>query len=202
MSKIDLIPLDIETTGLDFGKDFILEIAFGAAELSGKWLVEPNSFFVEAPANFVIERIRERPVVAEMHQKNGLFADWSFGTRFDIDRIAERFQNVVRRLRSGGYDDIRIAGCSTHFDRRFIEAQQGQRIFFEGVSHRIHDLTPIKTFAKNNGLKPEMLETENVGGVTLTEHRALDDIERDMAQLKMLNRVASFHNFEGTKSDA
>ncbi len=166
-----LVWIDLEMTGLDPGRDVILEIAT---------LVTDNALAVvaEGPA-FVIHREPEVleamiPIVKEMHAKNGL-----------VERVLEsqvgpaqaeleslRFVQQWCKERSSP-----LCGNSVWMDRLFLNRQMPTLDRF--LHHRCIDVSTLKELARR--WRPEIAGTAPLKPDT---HRALDDIRASLAELK------------------
>lgn len=173
---------DIETTGLDYDQDLILEMAWQITDYAGAPLTEINSSITidygdEAMMRMVLERYRKAaPFVKEMHSKNGLWNEVFFDendTRSDLFHAIDDMLIAVDEVR--GDAEVRLAGSSVGFDKRFLETAFGGEL---SISHRVHDLSTLRPLFQWQGIDLSDLTPEHEDST----HRAADDIRRDVAQ--------------------
>ena len=180
---IKLLWTDIETTGVDYDNDYILEMAWQVTNYLGDPLTEAQTHITVELEKTQLEEVLERyleasPYVKEMHQKNGLWNEVFFGPN-DSSNRRRGFYEVLDLMHDDidstrGESEVRLAGSSVGFDKRFIETANGGEL---PISHRVHDLSTFRPFLKWQGFNlDDLAEPQKV------EHRALDDIARDIAQ--------------------
>lgn len=173
---------DIETTGLDYEQDLILEMAWQLTDYAGTPLTEITSSITidysdEAMMRMLLERYRKAaPYVKDMHSKNGLWNEVFFvesDTRSDFFNAIDDMLIAVDEVREDA--EVRLAGSSIGFDKRFLETAFGGEL---PISHRVHDLSTLRPFIQWQGIDLDDL-TPELGDST---HRAAADIQRDIAQ--------------------
>lgn len=173
---------DIETTGLDYDQDLILEMAWQLTDYAGTPLTEITSSITvdysdEAMMRMVLERYRKAaPYVKDMHSKNGLWNEVLFvesDTRSDLFHAIDDMLIAVDEVREDA--EVRLAGSSIGFDKRFLETAFGGEL---SISHRVHDLSTLRPLFKWQGVDLDDLTLDLEDGT----HRAAADIRRDVAQ--------------------
>jgi oligoribonuclease len=141
--NLNLIWLDLETTGLDPQEDSILEIyaTTTAGDLkSGRELCDRVLFFPRVGAR------RSHSVVQEMHEKGGL---WDECNR-SIWTVARAEREITDQLDPG--KRYILAGNSVHFDLAFVRVLMPQ--FAKLLSHRVFDVAAIRMFCEALGMPP------------------------------------------------
>jgi oligoribonuclease len=164
--------VDIETTGLDFKKDKILEVAF---------VITNDDLEPIAMTTHLIKTKKRHlrnldPYVQEMHTKSGLLTDL-YRTQTTLAEVEEHLiawldeHEVPKRLP--------ICGSSVHFDRRFLERDMPK--LMKRFGYRNIDVSTIGELTKrwNGDAYSEWSKTRPE-----TAHRALDDILGSIEQLK------------------
>lgn len=187
-----LLWTDIETTGLDYNHDLILEMAWQITDYAGVPATEPESMLTIASNDEeriikVLERYREAdPYVQQMHLSNGLWNEVVFDvptgrhSRDRLDIVIERMIDAVDDAREVSETEVRFAGSSVGFDKRFIEIAYGAEL--PGISHRVHDLSTIKPLLLWHGIDINNYTAD----WDTNSHRALRDVERDVHQWQQL----------------
>ena len=157
-----LLWLDIETTGLSEHEDLLLEV--------GLVLTDDNLHVVASKSVVVgyngIRDLMTSEFVIKMHEANGLLdaVDRSPTTALHAEQILLEW--VERHKATGLY----MAGSGVHFDRCWLTRWMPTlvRVFH----YRNFDLTTLRYF----------FDEEK----TTTQHRALDDLEQNVADLRRL----------------
>jgi len=176
----------IETTGLDYDQHLILELAWQITDYAGTPLTEVTSTITidygdEAMMRMALERYRKAaPYVKEMHLKNGLWNEVLFvenDTRSDLFHAIDDMLIAVDEVREDA--EVRLAGSSVGFDKRFLETAFGGEL---PISHRVHDLSTLRPFFQWQGIDLAELVLDHEDGT----HRAAADIRRDVAQWSSL----------------
>lgn len=171
--KMYFLWCDLETTGLKWNSDDILEAAFTLT--TSKMLPLWNEDFVF----FHNSSIRD-PVVREMHTKNGLLEE----CRKSSDGVDFANAYLRRRLNSSfdegvGSVELILAGSTVHFDRRFIDRYMPG--LSELLNHRHLDVSVFKTTAR--ALWPEYSDPVE------SAHRARPDVEQSMSLFRRWSEV-------------
>ena len=175
--------LDLETTGLDAKDDYILEVAW---QLTANDLVAVDDMYthvIDVPP-VVWSLIPQVPEVYQMHETSGLLADLERAD--NLMRIEDVEDRILAQLE--GIDElIMLGGFSVHFDLGFIREKMPR--LANKLSHRIYDVTTLKTFFKSLSVAPSI---ENLG-----KHRAhFDTIEAMEIARQFRNFVSD--NIEAT----
>lgn len=155
---IDLLWLDLETTGLDPQHDSILEIAVARAPIND-------------PFNYVqlLNRVAKHSgywlsdFIRDMHTKNGLLKECRTGdSLLDIEEVLLDFIPMLPKN-----DRPVLAGSSIHFDQAFIKFHMPE--LYSRLSHRLYDVSSVRLFA-------ESLGAPDFRGEGDSTHRAMSDI--------------------------
>lgn len=161
----NLIWVDLETTGLDERRGYILELAVVVTDgelnelESWDWVVTPP----EGWRSFL------HPEAAEMHFRNGLMLEVD-KAYLDIDQVGQLLTTILEPYRGPP-----AAGSSVHCDRRWIAEK------LPAVDDMFHyrnvDVSSVKELVRR--WYPEL-------GVppALKRHRALDDILDSIDELR------------------
>jgi len=160
-----LLWADCETTGLDPTTASLLEIALVATDENLE--VEDKISLVLAYQGFP-----ESNKVRKMHTENGLFAECNLSqfTTEDVD------EELTAWVMEDGYVNRPLAGTNPEFDRRFLNQHLPH---LAGVFHyRNFDLNSLRFFFGITGQNK-----------TRPRHRALSDLERDIAFVKEMRRL-------------
>ncbi len=165
---MDLVFIDLETTGLNPNKDQILEIA--AVRVDAQ--LNPVSGFhsLVRPADELMPASFD-PFVIEMHSKNGLF--------MELGAMSPNFAAACEAFRAwlGAVPkaSITLAGDSVHFDLGFLKTWMPH--VSEAFSHRLLDVSAFRVAREFCGLPA----CEIVGSQT---HRAKDDVMCSIAKAR------------------
>lgn len=183
LPKIIFLWLDLETTGLLYEEDVILEMAYQFTDYLGEPLTNVTSTLtVNYTDDELMTKVYDKyrsgnDYVRKMHLSNSLWSDILFQPdvpRADFYTALEELHEALDMVRSPGYE-IRFAGSSVGFDKRFVETVYGSEL---PISHRVHDLSTMRPFFKWQGIDMDEFTKHLTDGT----HRAGADIERDIAQ--------------------
>ena len=167
---MQLVWIDLETSGLRPDQDVVLEIAVSLADLSSPFDARPayHAVLYARPAKTL------DPKVLEMHTKNGLFAECAGpGARSDFDRIEEELLALVPDVDDPNEKPV-LAGSSVHFDHEFLKDEFPK--FAARLSHRHYDVSAVKLFCRSLGM-PKLPRAE--------AHRAKDDVLESIAHARL-----------------
>ncbi len=157
-----LLWVDTETTGLDPHRDVLIEVALIATNSP---LEEQGriSRVIHVPADYPLSDF-----IARMHTANGLVAACRAST-YTLQGVDEELSEWVR---TRFYANRPIAGSNPQFDRGFLKVHLPRLAAL--FHYRSFDVNTLAMFFGQG--KPE----------TKTAHRAMDDIERDLALTREL----------------
>ena len=167
MKKAKLLWIDLEMTGLEPAKDRILEVAAIATDMR---LEEIDRF--EAVVKVDDNLIKER-MVGEFWDKNAKASDGLIEQNKDGEPEKDVEKALIDFLDKNFGKEIYLAGNSIHQDRKFIEREMPD--FNKRLHYRMLDVSAWKIYFEN-ALNKKFVKPEN--------HRALDDIEGSIEELK------------------
>ena len=167
MKRAKLLWIDLEMTGLDPEKDRILEVAAIATDMK---LDEIARF--TAVVKVSTELMKER-MVGEFWEKNAKSRDALIAQNKSGKPIAEVEKELLQFLDDNFGKEVYLAGNSIHQDRKFIEREMPE--LNRRLHYRMLDVSAWKIYFEN-ALNKKFTKPEN--------HRALDDIEGSIGELK------------------
>lgn len=164
--------IDIETTGLDPDKDYLLEVGLIITDdklnevVRGACIVETWS----------VETLMEssNQFVRDMHMDSGLWGAMGEGGGISKPRIEERLVSLIEKY--GGDEKHPLCGNSVHFDRAWLKVHMPK--LEAAVHYRNFDVSTIKELHKRFGPAPCLpFECHK-------EHRVLGDLDNSIAELR------------------
>lgn len=178
MGKATLLWIDLEMTGLVPGRDKILEVAAIATDWQFNKIAEMTAV-VKVDAELMKERM-----VGEFWEKNSesrdaLIAQNETGAAvFEVEEqilkfIDENFAEESIKDDPKGKGKIILAGNSIHQDRKFIDIEMPK--LAKRLHYRMLDVSAWKVYFEG-ALNKKFIKRE--------AHRALDDIEGSMEEMK------------------
>lgn len=171
--------IDVETTGLDYDADFLLEVACIITDEQGKVLSEPFHkvvYYTEPMVKILRERSVE--VVQEMHDKTGLWDRLPLG-----DSLFVIEDGLLDLLKSHSTEpgQLQIGGNSLELDKMFL--RKTMRSVYDWLHYRTTDVSVIQQFMERAGYKIHRVDN-------FDEHNALSDIKVAVAYYRsMLDQV-------------
>jgi len=167
MAKAKLLWIDLEMTGLDPFEDKILEVAAIATNMSLKEIARYEAV-VKVPEKLMKERM-----VGEFWEKNAKSRDSLMEQNKDGKPAKEVEKELIEFLDKNFGKTVYLAGNSIHQDRKFIEREMPE--LNSRLHYRMLDVSAWKIYFEN-ALGRKFVKPEN--------HRALDDIEGSIEELK------------------
>ena len=180
-----LVWIDLETTGSDERQDPIIEFAMVVTEGFAPFVELARYSRVVAPEGDGWSH-RFSPKVLEMHVTNGLLGEifGEFEGASPIAYVEEAAVEIVSKY--GDRHDFVLAGSGVaHFDRRFIAAQMPKLdkwLRYYTIDVGVFRRTLV---AMGHGfLVDEIRELPDFALADAKTHRAMDDIEGHLAELR------------------
>ncbi|MBQ2638882.1 oligoribonuclease [Candidatus Saccharibacteria bacterium] len=182
MKKAKLLWIDLEMTGLEPEKDRILEVACIATDWDFHE-VSRMTAVVKVPEEVIKERM-----VGEFWEKN----QESYNSLISQNKTGEPSEKVEEKVlefvdKNFGKDVI-LAGNSIHQDRRFIRSEWKR--LNEKLYYRMFDVSAWKVYFEN---------AMDIKFAKRDAHRALDDIEGSIEEIKYYLKRVRGSKFEEKK---
>lgn len=156
--------IDIETTGLDPQKDFILELALIITDTKLEVLEQQTWVLNPAPENELLARMNDW--VIKTHGESGLLQ--LVGTGAPAAQVEAEAAQIIAK-HTGKYKPT-LAGSSPHFDRGFIRSQMPK--LDDALHYRHFDTSVLESAFRM--WRPDLTQPRDGRNVA---HRALDDIQ-------------------------
>ena len=167
MKKAKLLWVDLEMTGLDPAKDKILEVAAIATDINLNEIARFEAI-IKVDENLMKERM-----VGDFWDKNSKSRDALMLQNQNGQPVEEVERELISFINQYFGKEVYLAGNSIHQDRKFIEREM------PGLNKMLHyrmlDVSAWKIYFEN-ALNKKFIKPEN--------HRALDDIEGSIGELK------------------
>jgi oligoribonuclease len=173
-----LVWIDCEMTGLDLGKDALIEIAALVTDNELQVLGEGLDLVISAD-DATLDSMLD--VVAEMHAKSGLTDE----VRRSTVTLAEAEQEVLAYVRRWVPDarSAPLAGNSVATDRGFLARDMAE--LEAHLHYRMVDVSSIKELCRR--WYPRIYYAQPAKGLA---HRALADIQESIRELAYYRRTA------------
>ncbi|MFM7212928.1 MAG: oligoribonuclease [Actinomycetota bacterium] len=167
-----LVWVDCEMTGLDLGKDQLVEIAVIVTESDLTELDSGLNIIIRPADLAVLDSMDE--VVREMHTASGLLEEIPNGVT-----LAEAEEKILDYVRQFVPDSRKapLAGSSVYVDRGFLA--RDMPALDSHLHYRVVDVSSIKEMARRWYPRAYFASPEKRGN-----HRALGDIRESIAELR------------------
>ena len=184
-----LVWVDCEMTGLDLGKDQLVEIAVIVTESDLTELDSGLNIIIRPADMSVLDSMDE--VVREMHTTSGLLEEIPNGVT-----LAEAEEKVLDYVRQHVPDSRKapLAGSSVYVDRGFLA--RDMPALDAHLHYRVVDVSSVKELARRWYPRAYFASPEKRGN-----HRALGDIRESIAELRYY-RDAVFVPLPGPDSES
>ena len=168
-SKGNMVWIDLEMTGLDPGRDVIIEVAV--------LITDGDLNIIADGPDFAIHRTTEELSVMNdwnrrTHHGSGLIKRVK-ASDITIDQAAAEVLEFVQQWTVEGNSPL--CGNSVHQDRRFLYGEMPRLI--DWLNYRIVDVSTVKELAKR--WYPDLAKF-----VKQEQHRAMDDIRESIDELR------------------
>jgi oligoribonuclease len=167
-----LVWMDLEMTGLDPGRDVIVEIATLVTDDELEIVAEGPDLVVAAPAELLDGMV---DVVRDMHTRSGLLEEIKASTLTLEDAGRQTLAFIKEHVPDPR--SVPLCGNSIGTDRRFLAAQLPE--IEEHLHYRSVDVSSIKELARRWYPKIVLAAPRKVGN-----HRALGDIRESIDELR------------------
>lgn len=174
--------LDIETTGLRWRQDVVLEVAWAFTDEHFEVLGEPRSFVVKPEDHewaTIASQLRKNDIPRQMHQSSGLYDELPMAEHDILDIRKVMRADIEEQLQVGAA--IHLAGLSVEFDRTFLDELHDFEFEEMGVHHRLYNLSAVKLALDNVGVVYYSAKPGN--------HRALADVFEAIEQARIFREL-------------
>ncbi|WP_308469939.1 oligoribonuclease [Kineococcus rubinsiae] len=171
-----IVWIDCEMTGLDLGKDALVEVAVLVTDADLNVLGDGVDVVIKPPAESLVDMDQ---VVVDMHTSSGLLDELEGGMT-----LAEAEQAVLAYVKQFVPDARKapLAGSSVHTDRTFLARDMLQ--LTDHLHYRLIDVSSLKELARRWFPRVYFHTPKKHGG-----HRALADIRESIQELKYYREV-------------
>jgi len=162
--------VDLETTGLSYIADDVLEIGIVITDFHFRPKV--NIHRLVKPERLLQVPYMEQ-VVFDMHEASGLLEALNGANLLrSIHELDVEISDILRRVfEEEGFDCVMLAGNTVHFDKGFIDAWMPLTAAL--MHYRLFDVRTLQTFA-------EICGTEIDNPKVQPEHRSMNDINTSL----------------------
>ncbi|XP_062342039.1 small fragment nuclease isoform X1 [Osmerus eperlanus] len=166
-----MVWVDLEMTGLDIERDQIIEMACIITDSDLKILAEGPNLIINQSSE-LLDRMSDW--CKEHHGQSGL-TQAVRDSKVSLQQAEYEFLSFIRQHTPPGH--CPLAGNSVHADKKFLDKYMPQ--FMHHLHYRIIDVSTIKELCRRWFPEEYMLAPQKKAS-----HRALDDIEESIKELK------------------
>lgn len=176
-----IVWIDLEMTGLDLQRDRIIEMACIITDKNLNVIAKAPSLIIKQPNN-LLDSMNDW--CKEHHGKSGLVDEVKKSELTQVDAEQKMLKFVQNYTPKSACP---LAGNSVHVDKMFLEKYMPN--FMKHFNYRIIDVSSIKELCRR--WYPSAYHTAPRKALT---HRALDDIQESIEELKYYRKVIFAHN--------
>lgn len=184
--------IDVETTGLDPDREYLLEISLILTDNELNPVADPVSVLIDPSVEGVHPDYKVGSDIArtvddfirDMHTSNGLFADLDAGLGVAPDEADGLIADAINAAAGEGGKPL-LAGNSITLDRNFLEAQAP--LTYAALHYRSIDVTSIENDLDRDGFAEPIAAWH--AARPKKSHRGADDIRDSIDQLRALRRI-------------
>lgn len=168
---LNILMLDIETTGLNPNSDLILEIAAIPVQINAKKIEVGEAYeaVIHHPTREFASKMNNK--VFKMHSESGLTKDVIASTK-SLQEVDTELSALIKENFGVATKQVRLGGSSVFFDKSFIDVQMPKLTRL--LHYRCLDISPFY----------ELKSLFQSKRFSIPAHRAMSDIKFSLELLK------------------